>query len=199
MCFITKWLLKDDRTKPTLLHFLNFFLYTPHILPALFPRPFYLPVSLSTPLPLSSSIPQKVSSFTPDPSSLYPFRAFISFRLLPCWSLIPFTCYFNNKYFPSSFLSFPYNKAVMLLVFFLLSILVLSFLLPSFIPISFPTPFISPPYHSLSPSILTIIAYPTDFLDCPDKNILGFYRQWKEFAIVYTSITFLLRHRLIMW
>jgi hypothetical protein len=54
----------------------------------------------------------------------------------------------------------------------------LSFLLPSFIPISFPNPFISPPSHSLSPSNLTIIAYPTGFLDCPDKNALGFYREW---------------------
>jgi len=56
---------------------------------------------------------------------------------------------------------------------FLLSIPVLSFLLPSFIPISFSTPFISPTFHSLSPSILTIIAYPTGFLDCSDKNMLG--------------------------
>lgn len=177
MCFIIKWLLKDGRTKRTLLHFLHFFLYTLHILPVLFPRSFYLPVSLSTLLPLSSLTPRKVISLTPDPSSLYPFRAFISFRFLPCWTLIPFTCYSNNKYFPSSFLSFPYNKTVLLLVFFLLSIPFLSFLLPLFIPISFPTHFISPPYHSLFPSILTI-AYPTGFLDCTDKNVLSFYRKW---------------------
>lgn len=87
---------------------------------------------------------------------LYPFRAFISFRFLPCSSLIPFTCYFNNKYFPSSFLSFPYNKTVLLLVFFLFVYTCL--ILPS----TFVYPdFLSHPFHLSTPPFF-ISQYPNN-------------------------------------